>query len=44
LKEAEDPGSKRQCLIANWPDEEDEEVEEVFGIIASSRRERIARR
>jgi hypothetical protein len=44
LKEAEDPGSKRQRLISNWPEEEDEEVEEVFGIIASSRRERIARR
>jgi hypothetical protein len=39
LKEVEDPASKRQCLIADWPEEEDEEVEEVSGIIASSRRE-----
>jgi hypothetical protein len=44
LKEVEDPGSKRRCLIADWPEEEDEEVEEVSGIIASSRRERLARR
>jgi hypothetical protein len=44
LKEAEDLGSKRQCLIADWPEEEDEEVEEVSGIIATSRRERLARR
>jgi hypothetical protein len=44
MKEAEDPGSKRRCHIADWPEEEDEEVEEVFGIVASSRSERIARR
>jgi hypothetical protein len=36
LKEAEDPGKKRRCLIADWLKEEDEEVEEVSGIIASS--------
>jgi hypothetical protein len=44
LKEAEDPGSKRRRLIADWPKEEYEEVEEVSGIVASSRRERLARR
>jgi hypothetical protein len=44
LKEAEDPGSKRRCLIADWLEEEDEEVEEVSGIIASNQRERLARR
>jgi hypothetical protein len=38
-KEAEDPASKRRCVIADWPKDEDEEVEEVSGIIASSRRE-----
>jgi hypothetical protein len=43
-KEAEDPASKRRRVIANWPEDEDEEVEEVTGIIASSRRERLARR
>jgi hypothetical protein len=36
LKEAEDPASKRQCVIADWPEDEDKEVEEVSGIIASS--------
>jgi hypothetical protein len=35
LKEVEDPASKRRCLIADWPEEEDEEVE-VSGIVASS--------
>jgi hypothetical protein len=44
VSEAEDPGSKHQRLIANWPKEEDEEVEEVSGIVASSRREWLARR
>jgi hypothetical protein len=44
LKEAEDPASKCRCLIANWPEEEDEEVEEVSGIVAHSQRERLARR
>jgi hypothetical protein len=43
LKEAEDPTSKHQCLIADWPEEEDEEVEEVSGIIARSQREQLAR-
>jgi hypothetical protein len=43
LKEAEDPASKRRCLIADWPEEEDEEVEEVSGIVARSQRERLAR-
>jgi hypothetical protein len=41
LKEAEDPGSKRRCLIVDWLEEEDEEVS---GIIPSSRRDRLARR
>jgi hypothetical protein len=44
LKEVEDLGSKRRGLIADWPEEEDEEVEEVSSIIASSQRERLARR
>jgi hypothetical protein len=44
LKEADDPGSKHRRLIVDWPEEEDEEVEEVSGIIASSQRERLARR
>jgi hypothetical protein len=44
LKEAKDLVSKHRCLIADWPEEEDEEVEEVSGIVASSRRERLARR
>jgi hypothetical protein len=44
LKEAEDPASKSQRVIVDWPEDEDEEVEEVSGIIASSRRERLARR
>jgi hypothetical protein len=44
LKEAEDPANKRQCLIADWLEEEDEEVEEASGIIAPSQRERLARR
>jgi hypothetical protein len=39
LKEAEDPASKRRRIIADWPEDEDEEVEEVSDIIASSRRE-----
>jgi hypothetical protein len=44
LKEAEDPASKHRCLIADWPEEEDEEVEEASSIIARSQRERLARR
>jgi hypothetical protein len=44
LKEAEDPASKLRRLITNWLEEEDEEVEEAFGIVAHSRRERLARR
>jgi hypothetical protein len=44
LKKAEVPASKRRRVIADWPEDEDEEVEEVFGIVASSRRERLARR
>jgi hypothetical protein len=44
LKEVEDPRSKCRCLIADWPEEEDEEVDEVSGIVASSPRERLARR
>jgi hypothetical protein len=44
LKEAEDPANKRRRLIANWPEEEDEEVEEAFRIVAHSWRERLARR
>jgi hypothetical protein len=44
LKEAEDLASKRRCLIADWPEEEDEEVEEASGIIAHSQREWLARR
>jgi hypothetical protein len=44
LKEAEDPASKSQRVIVDWPEDEDEEVEEVSGIIASSRRERLARK
>jgi hypothetical protein len=43
-KEAEDPASKHRRVIADWPEDEEEEVEEVSGIIASSRRERLARR
>jgi hypothetical protein len=43
-KEAEDPASKCRRVIVDWPEDEDEEVEEVSGIIASSRRERLARR
>jgi hypothetical protein len=39
LKEAEDPASKRRCLIADWPEEEAEEVKEVSSIVARSRRE-----
>jgi hypothetical protein len=42
LKEAEDPASKHRRLIADWPEEEDEEAEEVSGIIATSWRERLA--
>jgi hypothetical protein len=41
LKEAEDPTSKRRRVIADWPEDEDEEVS---GIVASSQRERLARR
>jgi hypothetical protein len=41
LKEAEDLASKRRRVIADWPEDEDEEVS---GIIASSQRERLARR
>jgi hypothetical protein len=44
LKEAEYLGSKHRHLIVDWLEEEDEEVEEVSGIISSSRRERLARR
>jgi hypothetical protein len=44
LKEVEDPRGKCRCLIADWPEEEDEEVEEVSGIVASNPRERLARR
>jgi hypothetical protein len=44
LKEAEDLASKRRRVIADWSEDEDEEVEEVSGIIASSRREQLARR
>jgi hypothetical protein len=44
LKEVEDPTSKCRRVIADWPEDEDEEVEEVSGIVASSRRERLARR
>jgi hypothetical protein len=40
-KKAEDPASKRRRVIADWLEDEDEEVD---GIIASSRRERLARR
>jgi hypothetical protein len=36
LKEAEDLASKRRRVIADWPEDEDVEVEEVSGIIASS--------
>jgi hypothetical protein len=43
-KEAEDPASKHRRVITDWPEDEDEEVEEVSGIIASSRREQLARR
>jgi hypothetical protein len=35
-KEAEDPASKRRRVITDWPKDEDEEVEEVSSIIASS--------
>jgi hypothetical protein len=41
LKEAEDLASKRRRVITDWPEDEDEEVS---GIVASSRRERLARR
>jgi hypothetical protein len=44
LKEVEDLASKCRCLIADWPEEEDEEVEEVSDIVASSQRERLVRR
>jgi hypothetical protein len=44
LKEAEDPASERRRVIADWPEDEDEEVEKVSGIVASSRREQLARR
>jgi hypothetical protein len=44
LEEAEDPANKRRRLIADWPEEEDEEVEEAAGLKISSRRERLARR
>jgi hypothetical protein len=36
LKKAEDLASKRRCVIADWSEDEDEEVEEVSEIIASS--------
>jgi hypothetical protein len=44
LKEVEDPANKRRRLIADWPEEKDKEVEEASGIVARSRRERLARR
>jgi hypothetical protein len=44
LKEAEDLASKRRRLIVDWPEEDEEEVEEVSSIVAHSRRERLARR
>jgi hypothetical protein len=44
LKEAEDLASKRRRVIADWPEDKDEEVEEVSGNVASSRREQLARR
>jgi hypothetical protein len=31
-------------VIADWPEDDDEEIKVVSGIIASSRRERLARR
>jgi hypothetical protein len=43
-KEAEDPANKRRHVIADWPEEEDEGVEEASGIVARSRRVRLARR
>jgi superfamily II helicase len=43
-KEVEDPASKCRRIITDWPEDEDEEVEEVSGVMASSRRERLARR
>jgi hypothetical protein len=30
LKEAEDPASKRRRVIADWPEDEDEEVEDRY--------------
>jgi hypothetical protein len=39
LKEVEDPTSKHRCVIVDWPEDEDKEVEEVSSIVASSRRE-----
>jgi hypothetical protein len=36
--------SKHRCVIVDWPEDEDKEVEEVSSIVASSRRERLARR
>jgi hypothetical protein len=44
LKEAEDPASKRRRVITDWPEDEDEEVEDVSGIVESSWREWLARR
>jgi hypothetical protein len=44
LKEEEDPASKCRRVIADWPKDKDEEVEEVSGIIASSPRKWLARR
>jgi hypothetical protein len=41
LKEVEGPASKCRRVIVDWPEDEDEEVS---GIIASSQRERLARR
>jgi hypothetical protein len=35
-KEAEDPASKGRRVIVDWPKDEDKEVEEVSGIMASS--------
>jgi hypothetical protein len=43
-KEAEDLASKCRRVITDCPEDEDEEVVEVSGIIASSQRERLARR
>jgi hypothetical protein len=38
-KKAEDLASKRRRIIVDWPEDEDEEVEEVSGIVVNNRRE-----